>query len=177
MHLRPDQTGAPPTIVAHQVNAAPEADLRAFLTACCDVPSWVGAVVAGRPYADDAVLLETADGAARRFDADEVDRALAAHPRIGEKVAGDSQEARWSRGEQSSASAGGPTATALTEVNRAYEQRFGRVFLICASGLSAEQILAAGYDRLDNTEDAELAVVADELRKIALLRLQKGPIA
>ncbi|MDP3893302.1 2-oxo-4-hydroxy-4-carboxy-5-ureidoimidazoline decarboxylase, partial [Nocardioides sp.] len=107
------------------------------------------------------------------FSAADIDRALAAHPRIGERAAGSGTEAAWSRGEQAAVSRDSETDRQLAEGNRAYEERFGRVFLICASGLSAEEILAALRTRLGHDEATEQAVVADELRKIALLRLGK----
>lgn len=156
-----------------EFNAAPDDVASAMLAACCDVPSWVDAVRDGRPYADVAEALDLADKSARSFTPDDVDRALAAHPRIGERAAGSGTEAAWSRQEQSGVSRDEDTQAALVEGNRAYEERFNRVFLICASGLSGEQILASLRDRLDNDDATETAVVADELRKIALLRLER----
>ena len=146
------------------------------LAACCDVPDWVATVRDGRPYADVDDLVDVADKAAREFSPADVDRALAAHPRIGERApqAGqDTREALWSRQEQAAATPDGDTAAALRAGNRAYEERFGRVFLICATGLSADEVLAELHWRLANDEASEAAVVAEELRKIALLRLHK----
>lgn len=154
-------------------NTAPSDAVRRELEACCDVPRWVDAILAARPYADTVTALQTADAAARVFTEAEVDRALAAHPRIGERAAGKSTEAKWSRREQSSVSTDATTQEALAAGNRDYEERFDRVFLICASGLSADQILTALRARLGNDAGAEAAVVADELRKIALLRLER----
>ena len=154
-----------------QFNAAPAAGLRPQLLACCDVPSWADAVLEGRPYGDLAALLATADEAARRFTRADVDRALAQHPRIGERAAGESTGSRWSRQEQAGVDA--DAQEALLEGNRAYENRFGRVFLICATGLSAGQILQNLHSRLGNDDGTEAGVVAEELRKIALLRLRK----
>jgi 2-oxo-4-hydroxy-4-carboxy-5-ureidoimidazoline decarboxylase len=156
-----------------EFNAAPADDVGAMLTACCDVPSWVGAVRDGRPYADVPEALDVADKAARSFTPQDVDRALAAHPRIGEKAAGSGTEAAWSRQEQSGVSRDAETRDALVEGNRAYEERFDRVFLICASGLSADEVLTALRARLGNDDATETAAVADELRKIALLRLER----
>jgi 2-oxo-4-hydroxy-4-carboxy-5-ureidoimidazoline decarboxylase len=156
-----------------QFNEEPVDRLRPVLLACCDVPAWADAVAAGRPYADEAALVAVADEAARRFTPEDVERALAAHPRIGERAEGKATEAAWSRQEQSGVSRDEATAAALREGNHAYEERFGRVFLICATGLSAEEILANLTQRLENDEATEAAVVADELRKIALLRLRK----
>ena len=156
-----------------QFNAAPTADLRPVLLACCDVPRWADAICAGRPYADPAAVVGLADAAARDLTTDEVERALAAHPRIGERAGGAHAEAAWSRQEQSGVATTTDVQQALAEGNRAYEERFGRVFLICATGLGAEEVLANLHERLDHDSETEAAVVADELRKIALLRLER----
>lgn len=156
-----------------EFNSTPADELRAQLLACADVPRWADDLLAARPYDDQAALETRADQGARDFTPDEVDRALAAHPRIGERAAGPSTEAAWSRSEQSTVSKDEETQARLREANVAYEERSGRVFLICATGLSAEQILAAATARLGHDEVTEAAVVADELRKIALLRLRK----
>lgn len=155
------------------VNAAPAGELTRSLLACCDIEWWATAIADSRPYPDVDSLLDVADRTAREFTRADVDKALAAHPRIGERAAGDSTEAGWSRQEQSGVDSEAATRDALLEGNRAYEERFGRVFLICASGLSAGEILAALRERLDNDTETEAAVVADELRKIALLRLRR----
>lgn len=154
-------------------NSAPAAELAATLLACCDVPAWATAVTQGRPYPDCDSLLASADEAARRFTPADVDRALAAHPRIGERAHRQGAEAGWSRQEQSGVDRDADTQRALAEGNRAYEERFGRVFLICATGLPADQILASLESRLANDEETEAGVVAEELRKIALLRLRR----
>ena len=154
-------------------NAEPAETLTPTLLACCDVPGWAAAVEQGRPYADVEAAAAVADAAARALGPADVDRALAAHPRIGERAEGQGTEAAWSRGEQSGVSSDERTAAALLEGNRAYEERFGRVFLICATGLSGEQVLDSLTERLGNDDETEAAVVADELRKIAVLRLRK----
>jgi 2-oxo-4-hydroxy-4-carboxy-5-ureidoimidazoline decarboxylase len=151
------------------VNALPAGRLEADLRACCAAPAWGAAILAERPFAGRAALLAVADAAARELSWADVLIALSAHPRIGERPPGDTREAAWSRREQSAAGAG----EALVEANRAYEERFGHVFLIFASGRSQEEILAAARERLDNDEETERAVVKDELRKIALLRLER----
>ena len=155
-----------------EFNAAPDEAVTATLLACCDVPSWAAAVRAGRPYADVEAALRMADDAARTLGPDDVERALAAHPRIGERAEGGGRGAAWSRQEQSGVA--DETRQALQEGNRAYEDRFGRVFLICATGLDGEQMLRALRERLGHDDATEAAVVADELRKIALLRLHKA---
>lgn len=157
-----------------EFNAAPDDEATALLLACCDVPRWADAVREARPYDDLAGALAAADAAARAFTGDEVTRALAAHPRIGERATGGSSEAAFSRREQSGVSTAADVQQALLEANLAYEERFDRIFLVCASGLSAEEVLAAARSRLGNDAETEAAVVADELRRIALLRLERS---
>jgi 2-oxo-4-hydroxy-4-carboxy-5-ureidoimidazoline decarboxylase len=156
-----------------RINDEEAGALTTALRACCDVPVWAEAVVAARPYASLADLVAQADSAARRLTPDEVDRALAAHPRIGRRAKDAGTEAGWSRQEQSTVSRDEQTQQALLEGNRAYEERFGRVFLICATGRSGDEILGSLRARLGNDDATEAAVVADELRKIALIRLHR----
>ncbi|HET6560982.1 MAG TPA: 2-oxo-4-hydroxy-4-carboxy-5-ureidoimidazoline decarboxylase [Marmoricola sp.] len=156
-----------------EFNAAPAEELDPALLACCEVPAWAAAVREGRPYDDVDALVSRGDEAFRRLGSVDVERALAAHPRIGERAQGDGVEASWSRSEQSGVDRDEPTTAALAEGNRAYEERFGRVFLICATGLSGDEVLDALHRRLGNDEATEALVVADELRKIAVLRLRK----
>ncbi|MGH3518652.1 MAG: 2-oxo-4-hydroxy-4-carboxy-5-ureidoimidazoline decarboxylase [Haloechinothrix sp.] len=154
-------------------NKLPREEVEELLHACCDVPAWVNAVLCGRPYLSRRQVLDLADELARRFTDIDVDRALAAHPRIGERADGPDRESAWSRGEQSVVERDHATLGRLAAGNEAYERRFGRVFLICATGLSATEILAALQARLRHDDATERRVVADELRKIAVLRLGK----
>jgi 2-oxo-4-hydroxy-4-carboxy-5-ureidoimidazoline decarboxylase len=154
-------------------NAAPAAELAPALLACCDVPAWATAVTCGRPYPDGDSLLSTADAAARQFTRTDVDRALAAHPRIGERAHREGAAAGWSQEEQSGVDRDADIQRALADGNRAYEERFGRVFLISATGLSGGDVLASLQSRLANDDATEASVVAEELRTIALLRLRR----
>jgi|SRR4051812_24319596 2-oxo-4-hydroxy-4-carboxy-5-ureidoimidazoline decarboxylase len=160
---------------AEVFNALPAARLEEQLRACCAAPAWGAAILAKRPYRKRSEIIEAADAAAHALTWDEVRVALSAHPRIGERASGDSAEAAWSRREQSTAarSADELTKAALADANRAYESRFGQVFLIFASGRTQEEILAEARARLANDEETERVIVADELRKIALLRLER----
>lgn len=160
---------------AQVVNSLPDERLRERLLAVCAAPEWGEAVRGGRPYRSVDDLLRAGDAAARELSWEQVLRGLSAHPRIGERAAGQSREAAWSRREQSAAAASGDDATRaeLVEVNRAYEERFGHVFLIFASGRSQEEILAVARERLGNDEATEREIVRDELRRIALLRLER----
>jgi 2-oxo-4-hydroxy-4-carboxy-5-ureidoimidazoline decarboxylase len=156
-------------------NSLPAVRLEEDLLACCAAPAWGAEIAAKRPYQDRSEIVAAADAAARALSWDDVLAGLSAHPRIGDRAAGDSTEAAWSRREQSTAAqdTDAGTEAALVEANRAYEERFGHVFLIFASGRTRAEILAAARDRLTNDEAAERPIVADELRKIALLRLER----
>lgn len=140
------------------------------LLACCASPAWAAAVAAGGPYPDLASVLTAADAELARLDWPEIERALAAHPRIGERVTGSGREAEWSREEQSAAIG---DEAALAAANAEYERVFGRVFLICANGRSAGEILAQLRGRLRNDEHTERGVVRAELRGIVRLRLSR----
>ena len=140
---------------------------REQLVACLSVPRWADDVLAGQPYADRSALLARADEAARALSDEELEQALSGHPRIGERGGAQSQR------EQSGVDpAAGDTAARLAAGNAAYEQRFGRVFLIRAAGRDAEQILAELDRRLGNDDATERAETVDNLRQIALLRLE-----
>lgn len=152
-----------------------------LLASCAEVASWVVQVAAGRPFASREALLTHAAAAAWGWTRADVDAALANHPRIGEKPKASSigaANAAHSATEQASMStAETQVRQAIADGNSAYEERFGRVFLIRAAGRSPEQILAALTARLGNDEAAEDAVVAGELREIALLRLEQAVAA
>ena len=152
------------------LNTAEPEQAERELLACCAARRWADELVARRPYHDVETLRRVSDLVFAKLDWADLEQALAAHPRIGERAAGDGREAAWSRAEQSAASG---SADELRAGNLAYEERFGRVFLICATGLSAGEILAALRARLGNDEETERGVVREELRKIISLRLGK----
>lgn len=152
--------------------SGPEAEKE--LLTCCAVPEWARKVASGRPHPDLGALLEAGSDALAALSWGEVLEALSAHPRIGERAAGASREAAWSRREQSGAGeADGALRDALTAANLAYEERFGHVFLICATGLSGAEMLAAARARLEHDEEAERSVVRMELGKIVEIRMRK----
>ncbi|WP_245919734.1 2-oxo-4-hydroxy-4-carboxy-5-ureidoimidazoline decarboxylase [Actinomadura mexicana] len=141
------------------------------LAACCASRRWIAAV-AGRVYADPAALRAASRRALDELSWADVEEALAAHPRIGERMGGGAREARWSRREQAGAAgADADVQDALVAGNRAYEERFGHVFLIRASGRSALEMLAALRERLGNEPGAERDAVRRELAEIVDLRL------
>jgi 2-oxo-4-hydroxy-4-carboxy-5-ureidoimidazoline decarboxylase len=142
------------------------------LAACLDSPAWVAAVLEGVPFASATELLEHADASARALPPEAVRAALLAYPRIGERPGGSAVSARMSRAEQSGVASDPATAEALARGNAAYEERFGHVFLVRAAGLGADDVLEALQRRLAHDPATELAVAGDQLRQIALLRLQ-----
>lgn len=155
-------------------NALSRQDAEAELRSCCASRKWAAAVAARRPFEDRAALWKAAAAAMEELTWPDVEEALRAHPRIGERAGGDSKEASWSRGEQAGMrDADDDLRTALVEGNRAYERRFGHVFLICATGRDAAEMLAELRRRLGNEPEAERAEVRDELAKITELRLAK----
>lgn len=165
-------------MLLEQFNEADRSDAVEALRPCVDVQRWCEEVADARPYASRDALLSTARAAAHPLTPDEVETALTHHPRIGEKHAGSGAEATMSAAEQSgitqsgSAQTDADVAAALVAGNQAYEQKFGRVFLIRAAGRSASEILASLQKRLQHSEADEDEVVAEQLRQIALLRLE-----
>ncbi|MDQ1593687.1 MAG: 2-oxo-4-hydroxy-4-carboxy-5-ureidoimidazoline decarboxylase [Arthrobacter pascens] len=156
-----------------EFNEADRADASAVLRPCIDVQRWVDQIADARPFASGDALLGFARDAASPFTPDEVDAALAHHPRIGERPTAATAEASMSRSEQSGVDpADAAAAEALAAGNRAYEEKFGRVFLIRAAGRTAPEILAALNERLANSPAQEDVIVAQQLREIALLRLE-----
>ena len=154
-------------------NDAEPAELVAVLRPCIDIERWGREIIAARPFADLGELLNCASSAADPFTADEVASAMAHHPRIGERAAGSSAEASLSRKEQSAVD---PTdsaiVTALAEGNRAYEAKFDQVFLIRAAGRTPQEIIDTLHQRMNNTAAEENLIVAQQLREIAVLRLE-----
>jgi 2-oxo-4-hydroxy-4-carboxy-5-ureidoimidazoline decarboxylase len=154
-------------------NALPEAEARERLRECLDVPRWVDTVLEGRPYADRDALMKVAEVAAESMTDEELESALDHHPRIGERGAGGHDEEHSAREQAGVDPADRDIARRLAVGNAAYEERFGRVFLIRASGRSGRQILAELDRRLGNDEDTERAETVTQLREIALLRLEQ----
>lgn len=142
------------------------ADAEAELLACCASPRWAAAVVDGRPYGSVERLVAAAGRAVRDLDWPDVEEALHAHPRIGERTA-----SALSREEQSGV--GDRDRAAFAAANAEYEERFGHVFLICAGGRGADEMLAELRERLGNDPVKEREVVHGELVKITELRLRK----
>ena len=157
-----------------QFNSAPEHEAQKHIAHCVAIPEWCAALVAARPFTTLESLLKSGEELARTWSQQALNQALTAHPRIGEKAGGSGKEAELSRSEQSSVNAQDATLTqALREGNVAYEQRFGRVFLIRAKGRSGEEMLAELQRRLANDPQQEQQEALNQLREITLLRLKE----
>ena len=156
-------------------NALPVAEVERELLACCSAPAWARAVASGRPYSDLEGLNAAARAALAGLTWQDIADALAGHPRIGERAGGADRASAWSRREQAAVASdpAAATADALIAANRAYEQLFGHIFLVFASGRTPEQILDSARQRLGNDEATERTVVREELGKITLLRLER----
>jgi len=140
------------------------------LLTCCASRNWAEAMNAARPFSSWEDLVVTADRLWMSLGPEDWLEAFRAHPRIGEKKEG----ARWTAQEQSGTrTASEDTLRALAEGNRAYDEKFGFIYLVCATGRSADEMLANLRERMNNDRNAELRVAAEEQRKITAMRLEK----
>lgn len=160
-----------------RLNDLPPAEAAAELLDCCGSTRWAEGVAEQRPFRDARELFERADQVWWRLEAEDWLEAFRSHPRIGESKAaratGDDAE-RWARDEQSGTTGAAPTTLdQLAAANREYEQRFGFIFIVCATGKTADEMLALLRERLGNDAWRELRVAAEEQRKITRLRLDK----
>jgi allantoicase len=158
------------------LNALPAADARTALARCCGSSRWADAMTAARPFEDVPALLRIGERTWWSLGEADHREAFAAHPKIGASAppADGAGDARWSRDEQKGASAAGaPVAGELAAANRAYEEQHGFIFIVCATGRSAEGMLADLRARLPRTTAEELRTAAEEQAKITRLRLAK----
>ena len=147
-----------------------DAALREGLAASLAVDRWVQDVASLAPFESLDVLLAVAYDAATPLSVEEVEQAISHHPRIGEKPKGEGTSQTFSRAEQG---ADTDFAEEIAAGNVAYEERFGRVFIIRAAGRSRAEILGELNRRLELDDATELTIVGEQLRDIALLRLEK----
>jgi OHCU decarboxylase len=147
------------------------------LLQCCGSQRWADEMVNSRPFPNLDTLLTTADNIWWSLDSTDWLEAFRSHPKIGEKKAADkvsAQSQQWSGQEQSGvASASHTTIDSLATLNREYEQKFGFIFIICATGKTSDEMLAALRERLPHDHAAELPIAAAEQSKITGLRLKK----
>lgn len=160
-----------------QLDAAPEAAAAEALERCCGASAWVRAMLASRPFATAEGLHEAADACAAALEERDWLEAFSHHPRIGDVAslrAKFASTAQWAGGEQAGAAAADDaTLHALAKGNDDYFARFGFIFIVCATGLTASEMLARLDARLPHERAEELRIAAAEQNKITHLRLEK----
>jgi 2-oxo-4-hydroxy-4-carboxy-5-ureidoimidazoline decarboxylase len=164
------------SVTLAELNALPREGAAELLVACCGSARWVERVIARRPYATLGELIELSDDVWRGLDERDWLEAFAHHPRIGGRqstVPQSDRAAGWSTAEQSAvATAPESTRSELSAVNEEYERRFGFIYIVCAAGRSAAELLALARARLGNAPEQELHVAANEQRLITNRRLR-----
>jgi 2-oxo-4-hydroxy-4-carboxy-5-ureidoimidazoline decarboxylase len=160
-----------------RLDAASEDDARAWLTTCCGSARWVERMLAHRPFGSDEQLHAMARQEWFALTPDDWREAFRHHPKIGDRESLRTRfprTAELSAGEQRGvAAASDDTLDALAEGNRAYEEKFGYIFIVCATGRSADEMLAMLRERLNNDPHEELLIAAGEQAKITELRLRR----
>lgn len=161
----------------NRLNRLSAAESEAALLRCCPSKRWAAQMTAQRPIADAGAVFRFADEVWAHLNPEDWQEAFGGHPRIGdtERLRSRFPSTRgWSEGEQAGAGeASQETLRALAKGNRAYEDRFGYIFIVRATGKSAEQMLALLNERLSNDPDTEIQIAAEQQRQITRLRLEK----
>ena len=160
-----------------ELNSLPHEDAVKALLQCCGSKRWAEQMAEMRPYASLEALIASANNTWWSLQKDDWLEAFRSHPKIGEKKAAEAvsdQSRAWSGQEQSGVSnASRETVDALAALNWAYEQKFGFIFIICATGKTSDEMLATLRQRIENDAETELPIAAAEQSKITELRLKK----
>jgi 2-oxo-4-hydroxy-4-carboxy-5-ureidoimidazoline decarboxylase len=161
----------------HHLNHLPADEAREALRRCCGASRWVDAMAARRPFPSAEALFAAADEVWAGLGPDDWREAFAHHPRIGDKEALRKRFAatrQWAAAEQSGASAASEEVLdALARGNRDYEARFGHIFVVCATGKGAEEMLGLLRQRLSNEPEVEARIAAAEQARITRIRLER----
>ena len=165
------------TDVLAQWNALLTEEAARAVLPCCGSLAWARGMAARRPLNDEASLIAASNETCSALAVADWMEAFSSHPRIGERrgnSSADGRSAKWSAQEQKDvATADDRLKDALAFGNQQYERRFGRVFIVCATGKPPAEILAILQRRLQNDDETELREAAEEQRKITELRLRK----
>jgi len=161
------------TLVEFNTMGFPQAE--ASLMDCCGSARWAASVASRRPYAAVEALHKAADGIWWNLERADWLEAFSHHPQIGDKPASGSESARqWAAGEQAGAhAASDDVRSRLARANRAYFEKFGYIYIVCATGKTAEGMLAILNQRLQNDLASELSIAAEQQRMITRIRLDK----
>lgn len=160
-----------------RLNSLSREDAEAELLKCCGSTLWARRMATARPFQDHDALIASADSIWWALEKEDWLEAFSRHPKIGEKESAAAQAARarqWSEQEQAgTTSAGDETRRSLVAANEEYAQRFGHIYIVCATGKTADEMLTILQGRLGNDPEKEIRIAAEEQRKITHLRLQK----
>jgi OHCU decarboxylase len=158
-----------------EFNALPATQAESALTNCCGSARWASLVAAQRPYADLDALHKATDSIWWKLERADWLEAFSNHPQIGERPTSGTDSARqWAEGEQSRArTATDDVKARLARANRAYFEKFGYIYIVCATGKSAEAMLAILNQRLQNDDANEISIAAEQQRLITRIRLEK----
>jgi OHCU decarboxylase len=158
-----------------EFNALPSAQAESVLMDCCCSARWAASVASRRPYENVEAFHKAADAIWWNLERADWLEAFSHHPQIGDKPASGSESARqWAEGEQTGARAATEEVkTRLARGNRAYFDKFGYIYIVCASGKSAAGMLAILEQRLQNDLASELSIAAEQQRLITRIRLEK----
>ena len=161
----------------NRLNELSANEAQAEFLKCCGSTKWARAMTDARPFVSEEELFAKADDISSSLKDEDWLEAFRAHPKIGEQKAATAQshqEQKWSAQEQSGVGAASAAMISqLAERNREYDERFGFIFIVCASGKSPDEMLAILDSRIDNDPQTELRVASEEQRKIMRLRLEK----
>jgi OHCU decarboxylase len=165
------------TVSLDELNALPQSEAEELFSSVCGASSWIIEMARGRPYDSVDQLLAKADEAWASTGPDDWYEAFSHHPRIGEGESAAGQNARakgWSEKEQALIrGASSNVFDQMSLVNRAYEEKFGFIYIVSAAGKSGDELLELARERLRNDTDTELRIAAGEQAKIMRLRLEK----
>ncbi|WP_374610253.1 2-oxo-4-hydroxy-4-carboxy-5-ureidoimidazoline decarboxylase [Gordonia sp. (in: high G+C Gram-positive bacteria)] len=150
-----------------RLNEMDDDEARAALRSCCASTAWIERMVLARPFGDVPAVLDAADRALTEISEDDLDEALAGHPRIGDRP----DNASSAREQSGVAGSSASVLAELRDANVAYEARFGHVYLVFANGRPADELLAILRTRMTNDASTERRVLRAELAKINRARL------
>lgn len=160
-----------------QLNRAAAETAQTDFLNCCGSRNWARMMTEARPFTDTAALINQAEKIWLNLDTQDWLEAFAAHPKIGTRQPATKQQAQsaaWSQGEQAGThTAADSVLNRLAEANGLYEDKFGFIFIVCATGKTAEEMLNLCRARLSNDAASEIQIAADEQRKITEIRLRK----
>jgi len=164
-------------VTLNALDTLPAAEAREALARCCGARAWIDGMLAARPFRDREALFAAHERVSERLGEADWREAFAHHPRIGDREAlrrRFAATAAWAGEEQRGArDAAEETLNALADANRVYEEKFGYIFIVCATGRSADEMLAILRRRLEADAVSEIETAAREQRAITRLRLEK----